>query len=57
MLTVESLRARVRRLNEISISLAKETVKPPDDSLLWADEYKAYSVKKRPTRRTVTHDI
>ena len=28
MITVESLRVRVRRLNELCIGLAKETVKP-----------------------------
>jgi hypothetical protein len=47
MITVDSLRARVRRLREISISLARDTVKPPDASLLWPDEHKAYGAGLR----------
>ncbi len=43
MITVDSLRARVRRLEELGIALAKDTVKPPDGALLRHAEHVAYT--------------
>ena len=45
MLTVDSLRARVRRLNELCIGLAKETLKPKalDGDILHFVERNAYT--------------